>query len=384
MKKLETELKSYFDTKHCFLVSSGKAALTLILESLQDISPGKDEVLIPAFTCFSVPAAIRKAGLHIKLCDMGADSLDFDQKTLGNIAEEEQQEKKLLCVIPTHLFGFPADVESCRNVFADDVIIVEDAAQAMGNEMQGKKLGTIGDIGFFSLGRGKPLSTMEGGIIVTNRDDLAQAIKKRIQSLPEYGTIDKFQLFIKALLTTLLQNPSLFWLPKSLPFLHLGETIYDPDFTIKKLSSLHAALAHNWQSRLTRHQGIRKSNVSRFLNFDQSEPKSIFHSSPADAPSLIRLPIMVKDRATANEIINSASRQGLGIMPTYPAPISEISEIKDFFHGEHYPRAKRLSDQLATVPTHEYMEKKDYKNIHTLFDTNFPTSEQEKFFRRLS
>ncbi len=197
LKKLETELKSYFDTKHCFLVSSGKAALTLILESLQDISPGKDEVLIPAFTCFSVPAAIRKAGLHIKLCDMGADSLDFDQKTLGNIAEEEQQEKKLLCVIPTHLFGFPADVESCRNVFADDVIIVEDAAQAMGNEMQGKKLGTIGDIGFFSLGRGKPLSTMEGGIIVTNRDDLAQAIKKRIQSLPEYGTIDKFQLFIK-------------------------------------------------------------------------------------------------------------------------------------------------------------------------------------------
>ena len=143
IEQFENNLKSYFGAKHCFLLSSGKAALTIILKALHEIYPNKDEVLIPAFTCYSVPAAIKRAGLKIKLCDLDINTLDFNRKDLQKIADEDKHNKKLLCVIPTHLFGIPSDVKCCRSMFDHDVTIIEDVAQAMGTEHQGKKLGTL-------------------------------------------------------------------------------------------------------------------------------------------------------------------------------------------------------------------------------------------------
>jgi dTDP-4-amino-4,6-dideoxygalactose transaminase len=70
LKKLEEELKDYFNVRHVFLVSSGKAALTIILRALKSLAPEKNEVLIPAYTCYSVPSSIVKADLKTSLCDI--------------------------------------------------------------------------------------------------------------------------------------------------------------------------------------------------------------------------------------------------------------------------------------------------------------------------
>ena len=158
--RFEKELKEYFSSRYCFLVSSGKAALTLILQALHDRHPDRDRVLIPAYTCYSVPSAITRAGLKIKLCDVEPGTFDFNFNQLRKLLEDE----KVLCVVPTHLYGMPADIEKLHWALQGrEIFIVEDAAQAMGAEWQGKKLGTLGDVGFFSLGRGKALSTVEGG-----------------------------------------------------------------------------------------------------------------------------------------------------------------------------------------------------------------------------
>lgn len=68
-ERLKAEVREYFGVRYVFLVSSGKAALTLILLALKAVSP-KEEVLIPAYTCFSVPSSIVKAGLKVALCDI--------------------------------------------------------------------------------------------------------------------------------------------------------------------------------------------------------------------------------------------------------------------------------------------------------------------------
>lgn len=366
VQNIENELKNYFSVKYCFLISSGKAALTLILQSLQDITPHKNEVLIPAYTCFSVPAAIKKAGLNIKLCDMGSDSLDFDQKKLSEIAKKEALHKNLLCVLPTHLFGLPADVQFCKEIFSDDVAIVEDAAQAMGTIIAGKKLGILGDVGFFSLGRGKTLSTIEGGVIITNRDDIGLAIKQRISSIPKYTTVEKTKLLMKALLTNILQNPYLFWFPKSLPFLHLGETIYDPEFPIKQLTPLHALLAHNWRKNLIKLQNIRENNLRLFTDLELSKPMKVSSPWISEIRYPIRLPVLADSHDIRKMIVKKASRKGLGVMPAYPSPIDEINEIRNTFHDSKYPCAKNLSEQLITIPTHKYMRKKDYQKIQSL------------------
>src|SRR5204862_4995012 len=85
LDRFESELKEHFGVKHCFLVSSGKAALTLILLALKELSLDRDEVLIPAFTCYSVPSSVVRAGLRIRLCDLRPDSLDFDFDQLSTL-----------------------------------------------------------------------------------------------------------------------------------------------------------------------------------------------------------------------------------------------------------------------------------------------------------
>jgi len=90
LNRFQSELKEYFGVKHCFLVSSGKAALTLILKALHKIHPDRDEVLIPAFTCYSVPSAIVRAGLKVRLCDISPDTLDFDFNQLDKILAQSK------------------------------------------------------------------------------------------------------------------------------------------------------------------------------------------------------------------------------------------------------------------------------------------------------
>ena len=88
LERFKEEIRDYFGTKHCFLLSSGKAALTLILRALKDMHPHRDEVLIPAFTCYSVPSAIVRAGLKVRLCDINPDTLDFDFDQLSKILNQ--------------------------------------------------------------------------------------------------------------------------------------------------------------------------------------------------------------------------------------------------------------------------------------------------------
>ena len=105
LERFRSELKQHFGVKHCFLVSSGKAAFALILLALRELFPGRDEVLIPAFTCYSVPSSIVRAGLKVRLCDLSPDRLDFDFVELPAMLYD-----KLLAVVPTHLFGSPSDL----------------------------------------------------------------------------------------------------------------------------------------------------------------------------------------------------------------------------------------------------------------------------------
>ena len=361
------QLKKYFAVKHCYVVSSGKGALTLILQALHNLSPDRDEVLIPAFTCYSVPASIKKANLKIRLCDIHPKTLDFDPDCLQTYAASEKAAGKLLCVIPTHLFGIPADVESCRKIFPNEVTIIEDAAQAMGSEMEMKKLGTFGDVGFFSLGRGKALSTVEGGIIVTNNDELGKALKVAYTSLQHYSTFEQIVLLAKAWIANTLQIPTLFWVPKNLPFLRLGETLYEPDFTIKKESSIHATLAHGWEKRLQSYQEIRIKNISEFFKlYHDSSAEKHFQWSMAAGQPLIRLPFMVTEQTIRNTLVKDANESGIGVMPAYPTPIHEIPEVCNEFLDEEYPAAKQMSTNLLTIPTHVFMEKKDFRTLEKL------------------
>lgn len=354
--RFEAELKSFFKVSHCFTVSSGKAALALILQSLHEIHPERDEVLIPAYTCYSVPAAIIRAGLRIRLCDMSPGSLDFDFDRV----EGELENPRLLCVIPTHLFGIPADVERVRSLIRQrDIFVLEDAAQAMGGAWNGKRIGTLGDAGFFSLGRGKTFSTVEGGIILTDNDLIGHRLEKRLATINGYGFFDILRLVLNAVALSVLIYPGIYWLPKSLPFLKLGETHFNPSFPIRKLSSFQAGMAKNWKSTLNTLMSARSVPADNIVEYGIKP----LGSRRGTVPNLIRFPLLVADTETKRKLLQQSEKMGLGISGGYPDSIDGIDELWSLLDGNSFPVAKNIAERIVTLPVHPYVSGDDIKNI---------------------
>jgi perosamine synthetase len=353
INRFESELKEYYNVKHCFLVSSGKAALTIILKALHELHPERNEVLIPAFTCYSVPSAIIKAGLKIKLCDINPDTLDFDFDQLKETFTNSNLKSSILAVLPTHLFGIPADIDQIKEIMKNsDLPIIEDAAQAMGGTLKEKKLGTLGDAGFFSLGRGKAFSTVEGGIILTNNNSIADNITQQMKSIPSYNIVEIIKLVFFSIILSIFMHPAFFWFPKSIPFLKLGETIFDQNFSIKKISSFQAGLARNWQQKLIKLTKIRRKNTSNWIN---SFSTNLFNSKLP----LLRFPLKIENKQILDTILSKSENQGLGIIRSYPDSINNIKELKKYFINKTYLKATMISEQLLTLPVHNYVSLSD-------------------------
>ena len=347
--RFRDELCAYFQVEHCFLMSSGKAGLVLILKALQELHPGRDEVLIPAFNCFSVPAAIVRAGLKISLCDIDAETLDFDYKQLRG----RLRNPRLLCVIPAHLFGRPADMDRLKKLLAgSEVTLVEDAAQAFGGEVAGRKLGTLGDVGFFSFGRGKALSTVGGGAILTNRRDLAERIGRIYRCLPSPTGKRTLGLFFYALALAVFQSPRLFWLPNAIPALKLGQTIYDPEFGIGGFTAFQAGLARGWRDRIERFKRIRRRHTTEWAGFLNAHGQRHYSLDRDEGLALIRLPWRVGSEALSSRILARSRRDGLGIAAVFPSSIAGIPALGERFRPADYPMAEKCARTLVTLPVH--------------------------------
>lgn len=357
IQKLKEELKEFFGVKHVFLVSSGKAALTIILRALRSLSV-RDEVLFPAYTCFSVPSAVLKAGLNVSLCDIDLSTLDFDYKVL-----KDEINENTLCIIPSHLFGIPSDLDRIKSLCQSrGIFVVEDGAQAMGGTYGGKKIGTVGDVGFFSLGRGKNITSGSGGIIVTNSDEIAGEIRKVFEPLESPNTINVLKEFFSLFLMTIFIRPSLFWFPSGLRFLKLGQTIFYKEFKVEKLSGLKAGFLRNWRQRLEKSNKARMANseyFSKHLNVKPLGKGSIFY---------LRWPLLTQSADEKSRIYDLSQKQGLGISLVYPTSINEVERFKLTFKGRSFPSAKKFAESLLVLPTHHLVSAQDLKRISALFE----------------
>jgi dTDP-4-amino-4,6-dideoxygalactose transaminase len=355
--KTEQELKDYFGVKHVYLVSSGKAGLVVILSAIKKIR-NKSYVIIPSYTCYSVPSAIMKAGLKIRLCDINPDTLDYDYDMLDKMVDDE-----VLGIVSTHLFGIPSNVFAVKEKYGNrGLFIIEDAAQAMGGISQGKKLGTVGDAGFFSLGRGKNITAGAGGIILTSSDDIADAIKGIFQGLKKESLGEYVKNIIQVFFQQIFINPNRYWFPFQLSFLKIGETEFCKDFSMYRLSNFKIGLLHQWRSRLERFNAKRSITGDYYVkNIIKSENIHLYSS----AYPYLRFPVYASCAEEKAKICNEYS--WFGISPMYPDSVNHIKEIKDDFHGSVYPGAYFVAHRLMTLPTHCFVNERDKSIIATIF-----------------
>ncbi|MEM2001617.1 MAG: DegT/DnrJ/EryC1/StrS family aminotransferase [Thermoproteota archaeon] len=169
--QFEQQIADYLGVKHAVAVSSGTAALHLALIAL-GIGPG-DEVIVPAYTFPATANVVELVGARPVLVDVDLETYNI---------QVEQIEKALSpntrAIIPVHLFGNPVNMDPIMEIAKrHNLWVVEDAAGALGSTYKGKKCGTIGHLGCFSFHPRKIITTGEGGMVVTDNDELANRIR---------------------------------------------------------------------------------------------------------------------------------------------------------------------------------------------------------------
>lgn len=158
---------------------SGSAALVVALTALRALAPGRDEVVVPAYTCPLVALAVAHCGLRLRLCDLQPDALDLDPVALRSLCGP-----RTLALLPTHLGGRVVDAAPARALaHAAGAWVIEDAAQALGARVDGRSVGARSDIVFFSLAVGKGLTLFEGGALVVADPALRAACARTGQAV---------------------------------------------------------------------------------------------------------------------------------------------------------------------------------------------------------
>ena len=183
IKELEEKLADYCHCKHAIGVTSGTDALLISLMAL-DIGEG-DEVITTPFTFFATAGSIFRVGAKPVFVDIDPKTYNIDPDLI-----EQKITDKTKAIMPVHIFGQCAEMDKINEIAKKhDLVVIEDAAQAIGSEYKGRRAGSLGDVGCFSFFPSKNLGCCgDGGLVTTNNDELAE----KIRILRQHGSKPKY------------------------------------------------------------------------------------------------------------------------------------------------------------------------------------------------
>jgi dTDP-3-amino-3,4,6-trideoxy-alpha-D-glucose transaminase len=185
LEEFEREFAAYCGTRHCVGVASGLSAIELALRA-GGVGPG-DEVIVPAYTWVATWLAVTRTGARPVGVDVEEATYNIDPRLLGEAVTE-----RTAAIVPVHLRGEPAAMEAIGEVAsANELLVVEDAAQAHGARHRDRRVGSLGDAGAFSFYPAKNLGGIgDGGAVTTDDDELAE----RVRLLRNYGMRDRYEI----------------------------------------------------------------------------------------------------------------------------------------------------------------------------------------------
>ncbi len=167
----ERNFAKFVGAKHAVAVANGTAAIHASLLAA-DVGPG-DEVILPSFTFVGAANAVMLSGASPVFADV-----DKETFCLRPDSVEEALTGKTKAILPTDLYGYPADLKPILQLGKEKgITVIEDAAQAHGASYDGKRVGSIADMTVFSFYAAKNLTTGEGGMVTTNDDEYAQSLR---------------------------------------------------------------------------------------------------------------------------------------------------------------------------------------------------------------
>ncbi len=368
-RPIEEEFKKYLGVKYAFAFNSGRSAYLAILNSL-GLEKGK-EILLQAYTCNAAINPIIWSGFNPVFIDID-ETLNLDPEDLQKKITEKNR-----IVIIQHTFGNPAKIneilEICRQ---NNLILIEDCAHCLGAKYRGQKVGTFGKAAFFSFSRDKVISSIFGGMAVTNDDEVAKKIKE-FQEKWDYPTsFWIFQQLLHPILVNYLILPfyGFFGLGKYIligfqKLKILSKAVHKiekqgkkPYYFPKKMPDALAVLALNQFKKLERFNKHRQE----IADFYTKELKSIGGINENSEPIFMKYSILLPDYLDSDLVLKKARKQNILLddgwrkTPIVP-PDTNLEKMK--YISNSCPQAEKTAKQIVNLPTHINISKKDAQKI---------------------
>lgn len=174
VREFEKRFAKLTGTKEAVALSSGADADALALAVLYDFGAKRgDEIIVPALSFVATGNAVLQAGFIPVFVDVERHTLNINPKKI-----EKAITKKTRAIMPVHLMGKPADMDRINRVAKKyRLYVIEDAAEAHGASYKGRNVGTLGDMAAYSLYVAHIISTIEGGVVTTDREDFAEVLR---------------------------------------------------------------------------------------------------------------------------------------------------------------------------------------------------------------
>ncbi len=362
---LEDEIRRRFGSRHVLLTSTGRAGMTLLFRAMRRLAgPERSEIIVPSYTCYSVAASAVKAGLRPRIIDIVPATLDFDYTAL-----EREDFSRVLAVVATNLYGFPSDLPLLTAIaHRHGTFVVDDAAQAMGATLDGRWVGTAGDAGLFSFDKGKNVSAVDGGAIVTNSDALASALRSEIAAVERPSVRNSAVHVVKALGYFGFLRPWLYGIPARIPQLGLGRTIFTTDYPLVQPDQVLVALALTMMRRLDQFTETRRRNASALLDSLRGARLTTIAPRSGAASVYLRLPVLVAGPREQATTIQALTEAGIGATGSYPRSLADIPELRDALANPHPSAAggRDVARRIVTLPTHPFVTGDDIRRMQSI------------------
>ena len=349
--RLQGVISSDFPAQLPIMTDSGTSALRLAL-GLSARSGSTPRVALPAWGCYDLATAALGAGADVWFYDLDPASLQPAPGALESLASES-----LTAVVAVHFFGLPTALAPLR-ALADrtGALLIEDAAQAIGLEIDGRPAGSFGDLGVLSFGRGKGWTGGSGGALLlgtrfqAERTQLAQRLSARTGSGVE---------LVKLGAQWLLGRPAVYGLPSRIPSLRLGETVLHPPQEPRAMSAVAAATllgtraaARSEVERRRRHAATWRSALQGVAGV------TVLDVARSDWGGWLRFPLLAADRRV--ECLSGPAARSLGIIRAYPLPLGAVWGRGRW---QAAPGAEALATRLFTLPTHGFLKPSDVGRV---------------------
>jgi len=360
IRAFERAFAAFNGSRHAVAVGNGTTALYVALLAMKELRPGRDEVVLPAYTVPTLTLAFNAAGLRTVLCDVDRRTLNMDPASMASVVTA-----RTLAVIPVHMFGFPCTLDEALRIGRErGVFVLEDACQAPGARLHGKRVGSIGDAGIFSLCKGKNISTFHGGIVTTDDDELAERIRAVVRTLPPRSLA--YRIAVPAVLAAFSLAMRPWFYGAFYPFIaRFKSTEVHEKFYPTVYNGFMAAVGNALLPHLDRWNERRIEN-GRFIShaLEGDDGLTIPGAIEGAEPVYNHVPVVFRDIGRLEKTQKMLFERGIDTGRMYERPIHHIYDRLGYEREpDPFPEAAYIAPRILTLPTHPYLTRKSVETM---------------------